>query len=105
MSRGKRTQYSFEDITITPIEKVVIPDTREPTLDSVWWLKNMTAAKLTLRERIILILQYGLRGGNPQALSDIAKIVEGLEGQAPSKEGLKKLRDSALRKLRNYLKD
>jgi RNA polymerase sigma factor (sigma-70 family) len=107
IAKGLRDQYSFTEVTVTSLEKLVLPSahTSEDETNSPNLINYMIKAGISLRDRLILILFYGLRGGTPKKLDEILTILYVIEGTLYQREHLRKIKDLAIEALTDYLKD
>lgn len=104
MAQGARTNYSFTEVTTTSIDKISLAHpAEEPTTDAETVMLFLRDAGLTRRQRLILMLYYGLRGGTQKTLEEISQLLFELEGRYLTRERVRQLKELAAERLHSYL--
>lgn len=107
MAQGLRSSYSFLEVTTTDIEKVAVTAPVEEAPEELSEGKTMDVlrrAGLTTRERFVMTWFFGLRGGNPKNLDEIANLLMVVDGGAVTRDDVRELKDEAVIALKDFLK-
>lgn len=104
MAQGRRDNYSFVEVTTTSIDKVHLaapPD--DPTTNAGTLMMFLREAGLPRRQRLILLMYYGLRGGTPKTLEEISQLLYEVEGHYLTRERVRQLKEGGTKRLHSYL--